>query len=225
MPIRIGLIHALLESLAPAERAFAEVWPEAEVINLYDGSLYADYTRGGQITPDITQRVTELIHLSAASGAAGILFTGSLFGEPLKAARASLSIPVLTAFEAMIEAAFAEGSRLGLLATVADTISMVQNDVASHAKSNKISYMLDCRFVEGAMAALRSGDRELHDHLVAEAASELIHCDALMLAQHSMGPARHGIAAAVGRTILTSPKTAAVKLKRLLTCPARPASE
>ena len=113
MPTRIGLLHALLESMAPVEKAFAEIWPDVELIHLYDGSLYVDYNRCGQITPDITRRVSELVCYSAASGAAGILFTGSLFGEPVKAARAGLSIPVLTAYEAMIEAAFAEGTRFG----------------------------------------------------------------------------------------------------------------
>ena len=217
MPIRIGLIHALPESVAPVEAAFTDLWPEAELINLYDGSLYADYSRARRITTQITRRVNELVRYSAATGAAGILFTGSLFSEPVKAARASLSIPVLTAYEAMIEAAFAEGTRLGLLATVADTITMMESDVASHAQSNHISYKLDARLVEGAMAALRSGDRARHDHLVAEAAGELVDCDALMLAQHTMGPARQKLAGAAGRTILASPETAAVKLKRLLT--------
>ena len=217
MPIRIGLIHALLESMAPIETAFAEIWPDVEIVNLYDGSLYADYHRYGEITPDITRRVSELVRYSAASSVAGILFTGSLFCEPVKAARAGLSIPVLTAYEAMIEAAFDEGTRLGLLATVADTILMVQRDIASFAESHRVSYTLDARYVEGAMDALRSHDRAAHDELVAKAAADLVDCDALMLAQHSMGPAQSTITQVAERTILTSPATAAAKLKRLLT--------
>ena len=52
---------------------------------------------------------------------------------------------------------------------------------------------------------------------IAEAAAELEDCQALMLAQHTMGPARHLVKEVPGRQILTSPDAAALKLKRLVT--------
>ena len=217
MTTRIGLVHALRASMAPVEAAFARAWPEAEVVNLYDHSLYADYQRWGRVTPEITRRVTALLKYSADSGADGILFTGSLFGESVVAARATMSIPVLTAYEAMIEAAFEAGARLGLLATVADTIRMVERDIAHYAEGRGLSYTLDTRLVPGAMEALQAGDRDRHDALLAESAAQLVGCQVLILAQHSMGPSRSLLDELPGRQILTSPETAAAKLKVLLT--------
>ena len=106
MSVRIGVVHALTASIPPIEAAFTAVWPEAQVVNLCDQSLYVDYERWGRETDEITRRVTALLAYSADSGAQGILFSGSLFSQSVEAARAKMNIPVLTAYEAMIEAAF-----------------------------------------------------------------------------------------------------------------------
>ena len=214
--IRIGAVHALTASIAPVEAAFAQSWPEAEVVNLCDESLYADYSRWGCETEEITRRVTALLEYSAQSGAEGILFSGSLFSKSVQAARTKLSIPVLTAYEAMIEAAFAEGNRLGLLATVPDTIVAIERDAGDYGDARGRTFTLRSQLVVGAMEALRAGDSSRHDALVAEAATELEDCEALMLAQHSMGPARRLINTVPGRQVLTSPDTAVLKLKRLV---------
>jgi len=44
---RVAVIHALAASMAPAAAAFAEIWPEARVINLLDDSLSEDVTADG----------------------------------------------------------------------------------------------------------------------------------------------------------------------------------
>jgi len=222
MTVRIGLVHALFSSIAPVEAAFSRTWPDAETVSLYDYSLYADYRHWGEVTPEITRRVTALLNHTAQTGAHGILFTGSLFSESVELARTSMSIPVLTAYEAMIEEAFTVDTHLGLLATVSDTITMIKRDTARYASQHGISHTLDSRFVPGAMDALQAGDQSRHDNLIAKAAGELEDCNALMLAQHSMGPAHSLVEKVPGRKILTSPDTAAFKLKHLISasfCP------
>jgi len=216
MTVRIGTVHALMASVAPIEAAFAQTWPEAEVLSVCDQSLYADYARWGRETTEITRRVTALLEYSAGTGADGILFCGSLFSESVLEARSRMSIPVLTAYEAMIEAAFVVGTRLGLLATVSDTITALERDTRRYADEKGLSFTLESRHVAGAMDALSAGDRPRHDALVAEAAAELENCQGLMLAQHSMGPVRRLIKDVSGRKVLTSPDTAASKLKRLV---------
>lgn len=222
MTVRIGLVHALFSSIAPVEAAFAQAWPDAEVVSLYDYSLYADYRHWGKVTPEITRRVTALLEHTAQTGAHGILFTGSLFSESVEVARANMCIPVLTAYEAMIEEAFAVDTHLGLLATVTETITMIERDTDRYASQHGISHTLDSLFVAGAMDALQAGDQSRHDGLIAKAAGELVDCNALMLAQHSMGPAHSLVEEVPGRKILTSPDTAALKLRQLITasfCP------
>ena len=214
--IRIGAVHALTASIAPIEAAFAETWPAAELVNLCDESLYADYARWGRETEEITRRVTALLEYSVQSGAQGILFSGSLFSQSVQAARTKMRVPVLTAYEAMIEAAFAAGKRLGVLATVPDTIAAIERDTADYAAAHGLTFTLRSQLVVGAMDALRGGDSSRHDSLVAEAANELADCEALMLAQHSMGRSRRLITTVPGRHLVTSPDTAVLKLKRLL---------
>ena len=215
---RIGLVHALHASIAPIEAAFLESWPEAETVSLYDQSLYADFNKTRKLTPEIFRRIEGLLRFSRETGAEAILFTGSLFGDPVEAAREKLDVPVLTAYEAMIEEAFAsaERPRLGMLSTAAGTADMMSTDIKEYAEANGREYELDSRFVAGAIDALLWGDREEHDELVAAAAAQLGDCDALLLAQFSMAPVAKRLPPVEGRKVLSSPGSAVAKLKRLL---------
>lgn len=216
---RIGLVHALHASMAPIEAAFEAGWPEAETVSLFDQSLYVDYDRVREITPEIRRRIGVLLDYSQSCGADGILFTGSLFGDPVEAVRTTLKVPVLTAYEAMIEEAFAAGPRIGLLATVADTVTMIGADIERYAAEKGLRYALDALYVEGAMEALLGGDRFTHDRLIAEQAAAMQNCDSLMLGQFSMAPVLAQIPDRPGRRVLSSPDTAVAKLKRLLRGP------
>lgn len=215
---RIGLVHALHASIAPIEAAFVASWPEAETVSLYDQSLYADFNKARTLTPEIYRRVEGLLRFSEQSGAQAILFTGSLFGDPVETARAKMDIPVLTAYEAMIEEAFAAAPRprLGLLATAAGTVDMMSADIRAYADRNGRHYDLDARHVAGAIDALLWGDREEHDELVSAAVAQMTDCDALMLGQFSMAPVVRRLPAVPGRRVLTSPGAAVSKLKRIL---------
>ena len=214
-PVRIGLVHALEASIAPIEDAFSRFWPEAEAANLLDGSLYLDYDAAGEVTPAITRRIQALMNHAIGFGARGLLLTGSLFSQPVQEARKDLPVPALAAYEAMIEEAFACGSRFGLIATYADTIRMMKADIERYARQKGTGYRLESKMVEGALEAVRSGDRERHDSLVA-AAAEGLDCDVLLLAQHSMSPVKERIAERPGRRVLTSSETAVRKLRALV---------
>ena len=151
---RIGLVHALRESIAPIEAAFASDWPEAEPITLFDQSLYVDYARAGGLTPELTDRVAILLRHSAACGARAILFTGSLFGVAVEAARAELKVPVLASYEALVARAFAAGRRIGVVATVADTLRLLGEDIERYAQERGERVVLDGVHVAGAVDPL-----------------------------------------------------------------------
>jgi hypothetical protein len=72
--------------------------------------------------------------------------------------------------------------------------------------------------VPDAMAALMAGDRDRHDALVAEAATALAHCKAIMLAQFSMAPAAARLRQRLpGKPVLTSPGAAVAAMKQRVT--------
>src|SRR3546814_1417824 len=90
---RIGLVHALRDSMPPVDAALAEHWPGAIPLHLFDGSLYADRSRGTATDAEIDRRIAALLRHSADAGAEGILFTGSFFGAAVEKGREGLSVP------------------------------------------------------------------------------------------------------------------------------------
>lgn len=216
--LRIGLVHALHASIEPVETAFAELWPEAQTLSLYDQSLYAEFDRAGDLTPFLSNRVAALLRLSAESGVNGILFTGSLFGAAVAASRTTMAIPVLTAYEAMIEEAFSvvERPRLGVLTTVASTATRMREDIDAYARRHARKYRLEIRYVAGAFDALLGHERARHDAMIVEAAQTLGECDALMLAQFSMAAVAPHLRARGGTRVLESPRSAVRKLRSLI---------
>ncbi|MDX1594803.1 MAG: aspartate/glutamate racemase family protein [Gammaproteobacteria bacterium] len=216
---RIGLVHALRESIAPIEAAFASDWPEAEPISLFDQSLYVDYARAGALTPELTARVADLLRHSAGCGVRAILFTGSLFGAAVEAARLALPVPVLTSYEALIEAALRTGDRLGVVATVADTLALMQADIERHAARLGRDVAVRGSHVAGAVEAVTSGDRAGHDRLVLDALEDLAAdggCDAILLGQFSMAPVVTRLRSDYPLPVLTATGTALARLRELV---------
>ncbi len=216
MSTRIALIHAVKVAIAPVEQAFGELWPEAECSNILDDSLSLDRERDGELTAAMTRRILALADYAANTGAAGILFTCSAFGEAIEAAAASAPVPVLKPNEAMFEAALASGRRIGMLATFAPSVQSMEDEFRAMAASRRSPATIESYCVAGAMAALKAGDATTHDRLIAEAAPRFAGCDAVLLAHFSTARAAPAVAAALDRPILTSPGSAVAKLKAMI---------
>lgn len=208
--MRITLIHALRHSPPPIEAAFAELWPEARLMNLLDDSLSADLARDGKLTEAMTQRFLDLGDYAKRTGADGILFTCSAFGPCIEAVQRALApMPVLKPNEAMIEEAQALGGTIGLLASFGPTLASMPPEFPA-------SLRLVPKLAEGAMAALDRGDTAEHDRLALLAAEDLKGCDAIALAQFSLARVAPAVAARTGKPVLTTPGSAVRKLRRLL---------
>lgn len=216
MSTRIALIHAVKVAIAPVEEAFGELWPEAECGNILDDSLSLDRERDGELTPAMTGRIMALADYASGTGAAGILFTCSAFGEAIEAAAARAPIPVLKPNEAMFEAALAAGLRIGMLATFAPSVQSMEDEFRSLARSRRSPATIESYCVDGAMAALKTGDAATHDRLIAEAAPRFAGCDAVLLAHFSTARAAPAVMAALDRPVLTSPGSAVAKLKAMI---------
>ncbi len=84
------------------------------------------------------------------------------------------------------------------------------------ARAKKQSITITTRTLPDALAALQRGDGDTHDRLIADAAAELMPCEALVLGQFSMASAARLIPAQTGRRVLTSPDSAVLRLKETL---------
>jgi Asp/Glu/hydantoin racemase len=214
---RIALIHAVAVAMAPVQQAFRELWPQAECSNILDDSLSLDRERDGVLTEAMTGRILALAEYAAATGAAGILFTCSAFGEAIDAAAAASAVPVLKPNEAMFEAALTAGRRIGMLATFEPSVASMEDEFREMAAARRSRSTIESCCVPGAMAALKAGDAATHDALVAAAAPRFGDCDAVLLAHFSTSRAAAAASAALGRPVLTSPSSAVAKLKAILT--------
>ena len=217
---RIGVVSPTEVAFPTVRAAFEELWPEAQPVCILDQSLYADFINEDMTVPDVMPdeayaRIARLLRYSSECGADAVLFCGSVFGRLVEAGREGMTVPVLTSYEAMIAAAFAEGNRLGILATTPGTIKCLSDDIERYAQANGLTYDLVSGVADGAFEALLEGDRDRHDDLVVAAAAKITDCDSLMLGQFSMGLVPQKIAPVDGRPVFTAPGTAVARLRQM----------
>ena len=205
---RIVLIHAVTLAMDPVRRAFDRLWPSAEIVNLLDDSLSPDRALDGDLTETMSERIAALGDYAVRIGADAALFTCSAFGPAIEAVATSLPLPVLKPNEAMFAAALDHGRDLGMLATFGPSLATMEAEFAEERRQMGKEGNLRTVLVEEAMSALKAGDVERHNHLLAEAAADLRHCDAVMLAHFSTSRARDSVAKAVPCPVLSSPDLA-----------------
>jgi Asp/Glu/hydantoin racemase len=218
---RIGVVSPTEVAFPTIRSAFAELWPAAKPICVLDESLYADFINEDFTIPDpmpqaAYERVAALLHYTARTGVDGMVFCGSVFGRLVEAGREGIDVPVLTSYEGMIAAAFAQGSRLGILATADGTVKCLSDDVARYAAAHGLEYTITSKVAEGAFQKVLDGDRDAHDAMVVAASETMTDCDSLMLGQFSMGLVPRKIAPVPGRPVFTAPHTAVARLQELL---------
>ena len=215
---RIALIHATPAAVDPIRAAFAEAWPEPDLVNLLDDSLSRDRALTPELTDGIYGRFDALGAYSMAIGADAILFTCSAFGPAIERVARAVTIPVLKPNEALFAEAIAIGGKIGMLATFEPSIASMAAEFAADAATAGARVALESVFVPGAMAALLAGKRDHHDALVAQAAGALAHCNAIMLAQFSMAPAAGRLRERLPSVpVLTSPGSAVAAMKKRVT--------
>jgi hypothetical protein len=213
MAPRIALIHAVEVAIAPITAAFARFWPEARCTNLFDDSLSPDRAAEGDLSARMSRRINMLADYAALTGADGILFTCSAFGPAIEEAARRLPIPVLKPNEAMFDQALAAGRRIGMLATFGPAVATMEAEFREAAQAAGSDAELETVLVTGAMDALKGGDAETHNRLVAEAAPKLRHCDAVLLAHFSTSRAKAAVEDALGWEVLTSPTSAVTAMR------------
>jgi aspartate/glutamate racemase len=214
--MRIALIHAVTVAIAPVHEAFARRWPAAEVFDLLDTSLSADRERDGELTAAMIRRIGDLASYAERTGAAGILFTCSAFGDAIEAAARASRVPVLKPNEAMFDPALDAGERIGMLATFQPSVPGMEEEFRAAAAERGSPATIETVCVPEAMAALKAGNADEHNGLLAVAASRLAPCDAVLLAHFSTSRAEDAVRAAISRPVLTAPGAAVEKLETLL---------
>ncbi len=205
-PLRIALIHALAESVAPINEAFSRLWPQAKLMNLLDDSLSGDLAASGNgLDQPMHDRFMALSNYAFSTGAQGILFTCSAFGSCIEAVQARWpTIPILKPNQAMIAEVEAAGfERIGLLASFGPTLASMPAEF-----SPKLS--IEPSLCMGALEALKGGDAKRHDAIIVDHALALkaAGVQALAIAQFSMARSAGPVREAAGLPVFTTPESA-----------------
>jgi Asp/Glu/hydantoin racemase len=213
---RIVLLHGTPVAVEPIQRSFANRWPGAELVNLLDDSLSVDRAKDPDLTERMFERFIELGGYARRIGADAILVTCSAFGPAIERMARDLTVPVLKPNEAMFRAALTAGRKIGMLATFAPSVGTMTEEFDEFVRETGAEATLRTIVVDGAMEALRKGDAQTHNELVAARAGELADCDAIMLAHFSTSRAFEKVAAATSVPVLTAPDAAVDRLRSML---------
>lgn len=213
---RIVLLHATPVAMQPVQAAFKRLWPEAELVNLLDDSLSPDRARDSHLTEAMVERFVNLGRYGHSTGADGVLVTCSAFGPAIERMAAELPVPVLKPNEAMFHAAVAKGERIGMIATFGPSVGTMTDEFEEYTAEVKSPATLKTILVAEAMTALRSGDAETHNRLIAERAPELADVDTIMLAHFSTSQAADAVQKRVSVPVLSAPDAAVMRMRELI---------
>ena len=214
---RIGAIHALMNAIPTTQLAFDRGWPGADVAHLLDGSLYLDRSLGTADDAELASRIDRLVRYSAATGADGIIMTGSFFGDAVEQARVGMDIPVATSFDGIVERAFEMERPLHILATAPDSATLLAEELAREAADRGRELSISRQAVDGAMDALIGGDPESHDRLVLDAVGAVDAGTAIFFAQFSMERILPGSAAVHPAPVVGPASAGVARLRQLIT--------
>jgi hypothetical protein len=216
MAKRIFLVHPTPLALPPVDEAFKTLWREAQDVNLLDESLYTDVGANGELTPGLYTRVANLFRHCEASGADGIVFSGSTFGPAVEEGRKGIKVPVLRIEEGMMDEAVARGGSILVVSTQKRALPVVRATLDQSAKSAGKTPEIKELWVEGARDALNAGDSDKHDRLIAEQSAAAGDFGTVVLGMISMAPARAKMPPEVAAKTLTSGECAVRRMRKLL---------
>jgi Asp/Glu/hydantoin racemase len=216
----IAVLHTSLLFINPdsvINEYLAELAPDAKVLHFVDSDVLAAVVRDGEVSPASTQRMVHLAQAAESAGADVIFSACSSVGPAIDVARRLVSVPIVKIDDAMTASAVETADAIGVLATVPTTLPPTRSLVEEKARVAGRDITVQERLCEGAFSVLMSGDRDRHDAMVLDGARALAtQVDAIVLAQASMARLAPAIAEAVGKPVLSSPRSGAEDAVRVL---------
>lgn len=210
MSKKIAILHTsfVFVSVEPViNDLIAELIPDAEVMHFVDSDVLATVVREQGISRKSEERMTHLAQAAEAAGADIIFSACSSLGPALDVAARNVHTPVVKIDEAMALRAARDGNRIGVLATVPTTLGPTSDLIQAKADELGRDVTIEQRLCDGAFSVLMSGDREKHDAMVIEQATDLAQqVDLIVLAQASMNRLAGVLQERTNLTVLSSPR-------------------
>jgi Asp/Glu/hydantoin racemase len=214
---QVVLIHAVAEAVRPSLAAFEQVWPEAQLTNVFDDGLLELLESQGGITPTVVERIRNLAARAVRSGGDGVLFTCSSFRAAIEQASCDHPIPILGPQQAIAEDAMEIGSTIGIVATLPSAATALIDEFRDRAETAGKSLTFVTETVTDAGHALQRADYDGFDRLIAESVELLAATvDVVCFAQFSIARADAYVRKQVSVPLLSGPIAAAARMMTLL---------
>lgn len=199
---RIAFVHTGAVVIAPVVEQARRVLPDATIVNYLDDRIVADLG-DAERAASVADRLAHLVEAARDGGAEVVMLTCSSISQHAAPLTARTGVPVLRIDEAMADRAVSAGSRIAVVATLPTTLAPTVELLRERAGLVGADPSILDEVVDGAFAAVSSGDRGAHDRLVSAAIERLAaEADVVVLAQASMASAAEH--AAVDVPVLTS---------------------
>ena len=213
--MRVVMIHAIAESIAPVNTAFGEVFPEAEVVNLLDEGLFLDFD--DHITPALRRRMSGLICYGAEHGANAVGLACSVYAPVVDSACDLVDVPLVSSYGPVVEEALDLGRRVGVIASVPATLRDAEYYLRRSAAARGIELEPHLALAEDLIPVIRSeGVAGLERRLVEEVGKLALRVDLVVLGQFSFAAAYTQVASKAPVPVLSAPHSSARLLKTLL---------
>ncbi|MFQ6030422.1 MAG: aspartate/glutamate racemase family protein [Dehalococcoidia bacterium] len=213
--MRVVMIHALEESVPPVKLAFAEEFPEAQLINLLDQGLFIDFA--GQLTPQLHRRMTEFICYAAAYGADAIGLACSVFAPVVDTAKHLVDVPLISSYSPVMEQAIKQGTRIGIIASVPATLRDSEYYLRHAAAEQGVVVEPRLCLADDLLEVMRTrGEAAFNQRLAEEVSLMEPEVDAVLLGQFSFATALSYLQANTRVPVLSGPRCSARRLKEML---------
>ncbi|MCS3843570.1 aspartate/glutamate racemase family protein [Microbacterium sp. AK031] len=211
---RIAFLHTGAVVIPPVMELAGRLLPDAATVNYLDDKVVADLG-DSTLAASVDERLEDLVRAARSAGADAVMLTCSSISGYASALSERVGIPVLRIDEAMADQAVAAGDRIAVIATLPTTLAPTIALIEERAERAGASPTITSEVVEGAFAAVASGDRSAHDELVAAAITRLAaDADVVVLAQASMASAANAVTVEV--PVLTSLEPGITRLRDTL---------
>ena len=215
---KIVLLHTVRSVIDIFDGLIREKIPGAQLYNIYDDYLVLGLKDGSRFSPYNRRRLFRFLEMAQEIEPDAVLVTCSSLSAEIDKYRSMFDVPIIRVDENMIKTAVNMGESIAVMATAKSVVQPMVEQLEEYAAFCGKKVDIKVFLTEEAIFALRRGDVELHDRLLAEEAHKVENCDVVVLAQASMIRAQKLIEDICGLPVLTSPSTAVELLLKTIGC-------
>jgi len=213
----VGMIHSTRLVIESLQRVMAPQYPGIDCFHVMDEGLLRSLTTAGKITPEVIQRLAEMVLSAQRAGADMAVVSCSSLSPCVNAVQEQVDIPVIKIDAPMVAYAVTHAERIGLVMT--NPTTEAPSKLLFREVSDKLgrNATLVPRLCPHAFAKLNQGDVQGHDLAVVKTAEDLLtECDVVMLAQISIARVKDQLDGSLKDRVFSSLDFIVPEIRRIL---------